>query len=144
MAKFGDLEAKIVLAKVLELAYSKNKGLTTKILAKNGYSALSIDDDGRVTLSSSLNILTFSGKPVLDNIGVKLNRFSVTFSNQNKMRIGYTGSVDLTYSSISFSGSLDLESLIKACSGLLCQAANLLSGRKDNLDEALYRAVVGY
>lgn len=68
----------------------------------------------------------------------------MTFSNQNKMRIGYTGSVDLTYSSISFSGSLDLESLIKACSGLLCQAANLLSGRKDNLDEALHRAVVGY
>src|SRR5690625_7850007 len=63
---FKRAEAKITIAKLIDLAYSKDKGLTAKIMAKTGNAQLSVDQNGNATLSGSAGILTFSGTPVLE------------------------------------------------------------------------------
>ncbi len=62
-------EAKITIAKLIELAYSKDKGMTVKIMAKKGNAKLTVDQNGNATLSGSVGILTFSGTPVLEKAG---------------------------------------------------------------------------
>ncbi|PIE43432.1 MAG: hypothetical protein CSA50_04765 [Gammaproteobacteria bacterium] len=56
-------EAKITIAKLIELAYFKDKGMTVKIMAKKGNAKLTADQNGNATLSGSVGILTFSGTP---------------------------------------------------------------------------------
>ncbi len=122
-------EAKITIGKLLEVAYSQNKGLTTKIMAKVGNAKLTVDQNGNAILSGSAGVLTFSGKPVLEKIGVKIKRVSVNFSNEGGMKVGYSATYSLEIISVTVKGEFDLEALITSCSGLLCQAARALKGR---------------
>lgn len=136
---FDRTEARITIAKFVELAYSKDKGTTLKILAQKGGARLAIDQDGNATLSGSAGMLTFSGAPVLKQIGVKIKRVSISFSNEGGMGVGYVATYDLEYIKLSVSGSFDLEELITSCSGLLCQAARAMNGRHQAYDLELQR-----
>jgi hypothetical protein len=53
---FKRTEAKITIAKFIELAYSKDKGLTEKIIAQRGSAKLLVDQHGNATLSGSEGI----------------------------------------------------------------------------------------
>jgi hypothetical protein len=140
---FKRTEAKITIAKFIELAYSKDKGLTEKIIAQKGSAKLSVNQDGKATLSGSAGNLTFSGTPVLENIGAKIKRVSVSFNNKDERNIGYTATFDLTYIKLSVSGKFNLEDLVTSCSGWLCQAARALKGRNHPHDLKLQK-IMGY
>jgi hypothetical protein len=87
--------------------------------------------------------LTFSGTPVLENIGAKIKRISVSFNNKDERNIGYTATFDLTYIKLSVSGEFNLEDLVTSCSGWLCQAARALKGRNHAYDLELQK-IMGY
>lgn len=140
---FKRAEAKITIAKLIALAYSKDNGMTVKILAQKGSAKLTVDQNGKATLSGSAGRLTFSGAPVLDKLGVKIKRASISFNNMDKMKIGYTATFDLEYIKLSVFGNFDLDELITSCSGLLCRAARAIKGRHRAYDMAL-RKVMGY
>ena len=132
-------EAKITIAKFLELAYSKDKGMTVKIMAKKGGARLTVDQNGKATLSGTAGIVTFSGSPVLEKIGAKIKRVSVSFNNKGGMNVGYSATFDLAYMKLTVMGDFDLEKLITSCSGLLCRAARALKGRHHAYDMELQR-----
>lgn len=132
-------EAKITIAKLIELAYSTDKEMTFKILAKKGNAQLSIDQNGNATLSGSAGFVTFSGAQVLETLGVKFKRISISFNNSDGQNIGYTATFNLEYLKLSVSGSFDLKELITSCSGLLCGAARALQGKHQAYDLELQR-----
>ena len=125
--------AKVTIAKLFELAYSKDKGLTASIIAGKGSASLTVDENGKATLSSSAGILIFSGQPALNTIGAKVKKVSILFTNENGMDIGYTGVFDLGVGRASVKGKFNLEELITACSGLLCRAARALKARDQQI-----------
>ncbi|QLE99059.1 hypothetical protein [Neptunomonas phycophila] len=125
----NSMEAKITIAKLFELAYSKNKGLTAKIIAEKGNAKLTVDQNGKATFSSAAGIISFSGDPVLSKLGVQIKRVSVSFTNDDGMNVGYIGTFDTGISKVSVNGSFNLEALITSCSGLLCKAARAMKGR---------------
>ncbi len=126
---FNNIEAKITVAKLFELAYSKNKGMTARIVAKKGSAKLTIDQNGKAVLSNSAGMVVFSGGPVLKKIGAKVKRVNIMFSNEDGMNIGYNATFDLEVGKVIVSGKFDLEELILSCSGLLCKAARAMKGR---------------
>jgi len=126
---FKRTEAKVTIARLIELAYSKDKGMTVKIMAKKGSAKLAVDQNGNATLSGSAGILTFSGTPALEKVGAKIKRVSISFNNKDGMNIGYAATFDLEYMKLSVLGNFDLEELITSCSGILCKAARALKGR---------------
>jgi len=122
-------EVKITIEKLLEVAYSENKGLTTKILAVKGKAKLTVDQSGRATLTGTVGAFSFSGSPVLSKIGVKIKRVTVNFENKGSMKVGYTATFTHAFVSLNVSGTFDLDELITSCSGFLCQAARALKNR---------------
>ena len=113
--------------------------MTVKIMAQKGNIKLTVDQNGDAVLSGSAGILTYSGKPVLEKIGAKIKRVSVSFDNKDDMKIGYTATFDLEYIKLSVFGDFDLDALITSCSGLLCQAARALKSREKAYDNELQR-----
>lgn len=132
-------EAKITVAKLIELAYSQDKGMTVKIMAKKGSAKLTVDQNGNATLSGSAGILTFSGAPALEKIGAKIKRVSVDFDHKNGTKVNYTATFDLEYISLSVFDDFDFEELITSCSGLLCHAARAFKGRHHVYDMELQK-----
>lgn len=130
----SNIEVKITIAEFLELAYSKDKGMTTKIMRSIGNFKLTVDQDGKAVLSGSVGILTFEGDTVLSRLGAKIKSVSISFSHQRGNNVNYVA----TYSfrgaaNISVSGSFDIEELILRCSGLLCRAARAFKGHEMEL-----------
>ena len=138
-----DAELKLTIAKLIELGYASDKGLTTKIVRQSGNFKLSVDQNGQVTLSGSAGALTYSGNPALQTIGTKFKRVSVAFSNGEGGIVNYKASFSLAVFSLSVSGSFDIEELITSCSGLLCKAANLLRQRNSAQEQELQRIMGG-
>ena len=134
-------EVKLVIARMLEIAYSKDSGLTSNILMNSRNATLTIDQEGQVSLSSSLGILVFNGDSAINSMGIAFKRVKVIFSNSTGMNVGYSVNVSLFSVSFGFRGSIDLKKLMTACSGLLCRAARLLSSRRDQLDSELLQAM---
>ncbi len=132
-------EVKITIAKLIELAYSKDKGLTTKIMVKKGFAKLTVDQNGNAILSGSAGIITFSGSPVLDKIGTTIKGLSISFNNGGGMKVGYTATVNIKIATMTVIGDFDLEELITSCSGLLCRAAKALKGRNHAYEMELQR-----
>ncbi len=123
-------EIKVTIAKRLEVAYSKNKGVTTKIVRSKGNYKLTVDEKGTVSLSGSVGMLTFKGDSALQDLGAKLKNASISFTKGDSNNIKYTATFNfISAASISVSGSFDIEELILSCSGLLCRAAKALKGR---------------
>ncbi len=88
-------------------------------------------------------MVTFSGSPVLDEIGAKIKRVRVSFNNKGGMKVGYNATFDLEYMKLTVLGDFDLEELITSCSGLLCRTARSLKGRHQAHDMEL-RKIMGY
>jgi len=124
-------EVKVTIAKLIELAYSKNKGITTKIIRKKGNFKISVDQNGKVVLHGSAGILSFSGGTALESIGAKVKMASINFTKGEGDAIDYKATFFFAGGAggISVLGSFNVEQLITSCSGLLCQAARLVKGR---------------
>jgi len=133
------VEIKLTIAKLIELAYSKNKGLTTKIIRKKGNFKISIDQNGKVMLHGSAGVFAFNGGEVLEGVGAKIKMASILFSKGKGNNVNYRATFTFAggVSAISITGSFDIEKLITYCSGLLCQAARLLKKRNIEQDKAL-------
>ena len=102
---------------------------------------LTVDQDGKATLSGTAGIFTFSGTPALEKIGAKIKRVSVNFTNEDGKKIGYSATFSLEVVSMTVMGEFDLEALILSCSGLLCQAARALKGRNQAYDMELQKVM---
>lgn len=134
-----EIELKVTIAKLIELAYSENKGLTTKIIRKMGNFKLTVDQNGQVVLSGGTKYLTFSGDTVLKTIGAKVKRVSVNFTKGEGNQVKYKATFSLEIISMSIGGSFDIEELITSCSGLLCKAAKAMKQRNAQYENELQR-----
>ena len=137
-------EVKITIAKLIEVAYSKNKGVTTKIVRKKGNFKITVDAQGNATLSGSVGMMTFKANSALEGLGAKVKNISISFSKGEGNDIKYTGMFSfIGVASISVSGKFNIEELILSCSGLLCKAARALKGRHRAYDMEL-QIIMGY
>lgn len=138
------VEVKVTIAKLFELAYSKDKGMTAKIVRKVGNFKLTVDQDGNATLSGSAGILTFKGDTALSSLGAKLKNVSIMFSHGEGNNVNYTAMYSFSgAANITLTGSFDIEELITSCSGLLCRAARALKGRNAAYEMEL-KKIMGY
>jgi hypothetical protein len=140
-------ELKLTIAKLIEVAYSQDKGLTTKITLSKGSFKLALDDQGNAMLSSKVGILTFNGSPTLKKMGLNLKTMNASFWTESDNRIHYLATYGINVGSrtvsVGVEGSFDIEELITSCSGLLCQAARHLKGFDSNVD-AQMQQIMGY
>ncbi|WP_199287501.1 hypothetical protein [Photobacterium chitinilyticum] len=60
----SDKEIKLTIAKLIEIAYSSNKGLTASIMLDVGTAKLTVDSRGNSILSGKVGVVTFSGNEV--------------------------------------------------------------------------------
>ena len=139
MKKPTTAELKLTIARLIELAYSQDKGKTINIVMGKEPFKLSVDAAGHARLSSKLGILTFDGSDALDQIGLSLGALNVDFSNQDDGDVGYTASFDFKAITVGVSGSFNIEEMITACSGWLCQAARHLKNFDSNVDAQMQR-----
>jgi len=141
------VQVRITVAKLIELAYSKDKGLTTKIVLSKGRFKLRVSSNGHATLTSNIGIVTFKGDSALTNLGAKIKVVSISFSEGEEKNINYIAMFSFSgAANISISGSFDIEKLITSCSGLLCQAARLLKSRnkRNKAYEMELQRIMGY
>lgn len=118
---------KISVAKLIEIAYSSDEGLTKKIVLGSDNFKVTVNENGRATLSGSAGTLTFQGETALNGLGAKVRSASVMFTNEKNGRTRYTATYGFKdIASISISGSFSIEELILSCSGFLCRAARIL------------------
>jgi len=122
-------ELKITIAKLIEVAYSTNKGVTTKIVREKGNFKLTVDQNGQALLTGKAGSLTFSGETALKTIGTKIKRVSINFSKGEDDSVDYKATFSLEIISMSVGGSFDIEELITSCSGMLCKAAKAMKQR---------------
>lgn len=133
-------EVKVVIAKLIEVAYSRNKGITTKIVRKKGGFKVTVDYTGKVMLYGTAGALTFNGGTALESLGVKVKMASISFTKGDGDNVNYQGTFNFAGgAAISVSGAFSIEELITSCSGLLCQAARLLKGRNQAYENELQR-----
>lgn len=130
-------ELKITIAKLIDLAYSTNKGATVKIVRKKGNFKLTVDQDGKAVLSGSAGAVTFSGESALETIGAKIKRVSINFKKGDDNTIEYRATFSLEIISLSVGGDFDVEELITSCSGLLCKAAKAIKERNLRYEQEL-------
>jgi len=132
-------ELKVTIAKLIEVAYSKDKGLTTSIMRSKGPFKLEVDQDGKATLTGTVGAVSFSGTPTLEKIGANIKAVSVSFTRGKGSKVDYHAEFDLKVAKIGVSGGFDIEELIFSCSGLLCKAARALKGRHQLYELELQR-----
>lgn len=134
-------EVKITIAKLIELAYSKNQGITTKIVRQSGGFKLSIDQNGKVMLHGSAGVLAFKGGAELEALGAKIKMASIYFTREKDDNVSYKATFTFAggAGALSLVGSFSIEELITTCSGLLCQAARTLKNRNQAYDAELRR-----
>lgn len=132
------VEVKLTVAKLIEIAYSKDKGMTAKIVRSKGDFKISIDQDGNASLSGTVGIVAFKSDEAFRQIGAKIKKGTILFSSGDEGEINYTASFSFSgAANITVSGSFDVEKMILSCSGLLCQAARALKGKHAAYDEEL-------
>lgn len=122
-------ELKITIAKLIEVAYSTNKGTTLKIVREKGRFKLTVDQNGQAVLTGKAGSLTFSGDEALKTIGAKVKRVSINFTKAEGDVVDYKATFSLQIISMSVGGSFDMEELITSCSGMLCKAAKAMKQR---------------
>ncbi len=134
-------EFKITIAKLIEVAYSTNKGVTTSLLIQVGNAKLNVNQNGDCVLSGKAGIVTFKGKGVLEELGVQVKKIGVSFNIASDGSVDYTGTMAWGFFSISIKGNFNAEKLILSCSGLLCRAARALKGRPAYIERELAKAM---
>jgi len=138
-----ELEAKVTIAKVVQLAYDTNGDKAANIIfSRDGYS-ISVDQSGEVKMVGTIgNTIIFNGESALEGLGFKVKRVSVNFTNGDGGTVNFSGSFDFVAgTSISVAGSFDVYSMIKSCSGLLCKAARFLDGRDAQIEQELQQYI---
>jgi hypothetical protein len=143
MEHLTNAEVKLIIAKLIDVAYSKDKGVTTKIVMDKGLFKMTMDADGNVALSGKGGYLRFSGKPALEQIGVAMKRLTVNFVAGQNGNVHFIAGINLKITTFTVSGDFNIVDLITACSGLLCQAARLVKVRNSAAELELKR-VMGY
>ena len=133
----AERKLKITVIKLLEVAYSNNEGITTKLVRKAGPFTMRIDEKGRVELSGKMGHFKFDGKPTLEKMGVDLKMASLMFSNAGNNRLNYSAKIKLAAVELEYSSTLDVEELLLSCSGLLCIAARAMKDRTNQIDRSL-------
>ena len=131
-------KVKLTIAKLIEIAYSKDKGVTTALIQKRGAFTMRVEENGNVTLSGKAGMVKFSGEPELKAVGIDLEYGSVMFSNVGNNRLSYAANLKFKgLLKIEYASVIDVEKLLLGCSGLLCQAARGLKNRQQQVEEAL-------
>lgn len=119
---------KISVAKLIEIAYSSDGSLVTKIMLESNSFKITVNENGRAVLSGSAGVLAFQGDTALSGLGAKVRSASVMFTNEKSGRVRYTATYGFKeIASVSISGSFSIEELILSCSGFLCRAARILN-----------------
>lgn len=133
---------KITVARLLELSYARNEGLTTSVLREVGPATVSVDSNGIATLSGKAGKVTFSATEAVKELGIQVRRVGISMDVNEHGELDYTARFMFAGAlALSVRGTMDVEELILACSGLLCRAARALKGRTTNTEKALERAL---
>ena len=134
-------EVRITVARLLELAYRQDDGLTTALVREAGNVTLSVDHRGNASLSGNAGRVSFSGDRALREIGVDSGTVQVLLSVNEHGHVRYNAQLRAGFATIGAVGSIDIDGLITACSGPLCHVARLLQGRSAEVDRAVRRSV---
>ncbi|WP_417548626.1 hypothetical protein [Marinobacter segnicrescens] len=133
---------KVTVARLLELSYARNEGLTTRILREVGPASVSVASDGTATLSGKAGNVTFSASEVVQSIGLQIRRVGVNMEVTEDGELEYTARFLFAGAfALSARGTIDVEELILSCSGLLCRAARALKSRTASTDREIERAL---
>jgi hypothetical protein len=139
-----DAEVKLTIAKMIEVAYSEDKGMTTKIALTKGKFKLTVDEDGNAELTGTVGHVRFAGGPTLKKMGLNIGAVNIMFTGDESGDVRFSGGVGVKGGVTAMvSGKFNIVELITTCSGLLCIAARYLKGRSPAVDEQLQRSV-GY
>lgn len=112
-------QLKIKVINLIELAYQKNKEITTSLIREKGAFTLVVDQDGRATLSGKAGVVKFSAKQEFSEVALELQVVSIMFTRGNNGRIRYIASFKFFNAiQVEFTSSLSIEKLILSCSGL--------------------------
>lgn len=128
-ARPSDVELKITVAKLLELAYRSNKGITVNLLKQAGGFRIAVDSRGIAVITGRAGAFTFSSEEAFNTFGLAVKSASIEFHSDGENFVGYRGTINLALFTLTVDGRFDVEQLILACSGLLCRAARALKGR---------------
>ena len=134
-------EVRITVARLLEVAYSRNKGITASLIREVGPVILTVDENGQATLSGKAGRVSFSGKDTLREIGVNAGVFRAMMSVNKSGDLRFNAQLRVGLASVSVGGSIDVEKLITTCSGILCRAARAMQGRPSQVDRQLKEAL---
>lgn len=138
------VQARITIAKLIEAAYSKDEGLTVKIVRSYEDFRLAVDENGNATLSGGAGMIRFNSDNAISSFGAKVKNISVTFSTGENDNVNYTAVISFQkVAGIMVVGSFNILQLITSCSGLLCRAARALTGGSAH-DMQLRRVMGGY
>lgn len=133
---------KLSVARLLELSYGRNEGLTASILRDVGPATIAVDSNGVATLSGSAGNVTFSANDVLKDLGLEVRRIGVSMSITEDGELEYTARFMFAGAlALSARGTIDVEQLILSCSGLLCRAARMMKGRNASAERELEKAL---
>lgn len=133
---------KITVARLLELSYARNEGVTASILREVGPASIAVDSDGVGTLRGKAGNVTFSATEAVKELGIQVRRVGISMDVNEEGELDYTARFLFTGAlALSVRGSIDVEKLILACSGLLCRAARALKGRTVSTDREIERAL---
>jgi len=133
---------KITVARLLELSYARNEGITASILREVGPASISIDSNGRATLSGKAGKVTFSATEAMKELGIQVRRVGVSMNVNSEGELDYTARFMFAGAlALSVRGTIDVEELILSCSGWLFRAARALKGRTTSVDRELERAL---
>ncbi|GGX54551.1 hypothetical protein [Saccharospirillum salsuginis] len=133
-----DLQLRVTVGKLIELAYSTNEGPTARIVKSGNNFRISVDHTGKAKLSGGGESVFFYGEPAMSGLGISISRVSILFTNGDGWNLNYSATFTLVgSSSISLMGSFNIEELLLSCSGWLCEAARLLKGRNAKIEQQL-------
>lgn len=133
-------EVKLTIAKLIEVAYSQDKGMTTRIVMEKGPFRLAVDENGQAELTGKTGIVRFSGGTALKKVGIAFKRMTVNFSGGENGDVNYTAGVSIVGGvGMAVNGSFNVVDLITSCSGLLCQAARHLKSGNLAVDTEMQR-----
>lgn len=131
----------VTVARLLELSYARNEGLTASIIREVGPAKISVRSDGSATLSGKAGVVTFSASDAIEEIGITVSRIGVSLSIREDGQLDYSARFFTGALALSANGTIDVEQLILACSGILCRAARALKQRTRSVEAELEGAL---
>ncbi len=136
-----EVDAQIVIGRLLQIAYSTDSGKTVSLLRSSGNLTLKVDSSGQAVLSGSMGAVRFNGAPALSSFGVQVGAVFVRMASAGSGRLRLSGGIRVRDHFVAVRGTVDIVKLITACSGHACEAARRLRGRSMRIENALRNAV---